>query len=101
LPTLVAGAASSQILPSATRPARAKTTAPLPKQVQGDRIAAIVVTGNQRIEAGTIQSYMLLSDGDAFDPKLIDQSLKTLYATGLFSNVGITRQGNNLVVNVV
>jgi outer membrane protein insertion porin family len=100
LPTFVAGAASSQILPSATRPARAKTTTP-PRQVQGDRIAAIVVTGNQRIEAGTIQSYMLLSSGDVFDPKLVDQSLKTLYATGLFSNVGITRQGNNLVVNVV
>jgi outer membrane protein insertion porin family len=68
--------------------------------VQGDRIVDIVVTGNHRIEAGTIESYMLLSAGDPFDPKAIDQSLKTLYATGLFSNVGITRQGNNLLVAV-
>ncbi|HEX3982792.1 MAG TPA: outer membrane protein assembly factor BamA, partial [Acidisoma sp.] len=56
--------------------------------------------GNHRIEAGTIESYMLLTPGQPFDPKAIDQSLKTLYATGLFKNVSITRVGNNLVVDV-
>ena len=63
-------------------------------------INAIEVQGNHRIEAGTIESYMLLAPGDPFDPKLIDQSLKTLYATGLFKNVSISRVGNNLVVDV-
>jgi outer membrane protein insertion porin family len=98
LPALVPGAASSQTtLPRVhNRPERQPAT---PVE-SGDTVAAIVVHGNRRIEAGTIESYMLLAPGDQFDPKLIDQSLKTLYATGLFKNVSITRVGNNLVVDV-
>jgi outer membrane protein insertion porin family len=97
LPALAPGAAISQTLRHHTaKPGRASATA-----VQtGNTIAAIVVQGNHRIEAGTIQSYMLLTPGQPFDPKAIDQSLKTLYATGLFKNVSITRVGNNLVVDV-
>lgn len=97
LPALVPGAASSQT------PARvhAKPVRQVAKPVEsGNTIVAIVVSGNHRIEAGTIESYMLLSPGDQFDQKLINQSLKTLYATGLFKNVSITRTGNNLVVDV-
>ncbi len=67
----------------------------------GGTVAAITVTGNQRIEAGTIQSYMVVQPGDPFDPDRINESLKTLYATGLFQNVSITRQGNDLNVAVV
>ncbi len=66
----------------------------------GGAIADIRVEGNQRIETGTILSYMLVQPGDAFDPDRIDRSLKTLYATGLFSDVNLSRQGNTLVVRV-
>ena len=44
---------------------------------------------------------MLVQPGDAFDPDRIDRSLKTLYATGLFQDVRINRDGNTLVVKVV
>ncbi|HST76008.1 MAG TPA: outer membrane protein assembly factor BamA [Acetobacteraceae bacterium] len=64
-------------------------------------IQAIKVEGNQRIEEGTIRSYMLVQPGDPFDPERIDRSLKTLYATGLFQDVTLTRQGDTLVVKVV
>lgn len=67
----------------------------------GGGIASIRVEGNQRIEAGTIRSYMLVSPGDPFDPDRIDRSLKTLYATGLFQNVELRRDGNALVAMVV
>ncbi len=67
----------------------------------GGTIAAIKVQGNQRIEAATIRSYMLLQPGDPFDPDRLDRSLKTLYATGLFSDVGLRREGETLVVTVV
>ncbi len=67
----------------------------------GGTIAAINVTGNARIETGTIESYMVVQQGDPFDPNKINLSLKTLYATGLFKNVSITRDGNNLDVAVV
>jgi outer membrane protein insertion porin family len=98
LPALVPGAASSQaLLRHHHRPASG-AAAPVPS---GNTIQAIIVRGNHRIESGTIQSYMLLSPGDQFDQKLIDQSLKTLYATGLFKNVSITRTGNDLLVDVI
>ncbi len=66
----------------------------------GGRIAAIQVEGNRRIDASTILSYMLLQPGDPFDPSLMDRSLKTLYATGLFSDVKLARQGSTLLVTV-
>lgn len=63
-------------------------------------IASIRVTGNQRIEEGTIRSYMLVQPGDAFDPQAVDRSLKALYATGLFADVQLRRDGSVLVVAV-
>ncbi len=63
-------------------------------------IASIRVTGNQRIEEGTIRSYMLVQPGDAFDPEAVDRSLKALYATGLFADVQLRRDGSVLVVAV-
>jgi outer membrane protein insertion porin family len=66
----------------------------------GGAIQAIEVAGNQRIEAGTIRSYILVRPGDPFDPDRLDRSVKTLFSTGLFSNVQLSRQGNVLIVNV-
>ncbi|MGH7152620.1 MAG: outer membrane protein assembly factor BamA, partial [Acetobacteraceae bacterium] len=39
--------------------------------------------------------------GDPFAPGPVNQSLKTLYATGLFQDVSMTRQGSTLVVHLV
>lgn len=66
-----------------------------------DAIKAIVVQGNARIEADTIRSYLTLGVGDPFDTARIDGSLKALFATGLFADVTINRQGDSLVVRVV
>ena len=66
----------------------------------GAAIADIRVEGNQRIEEGTIKSYMLVAPGDQFDSERLDRSLKTLFATGLFSDVVLRRDGNVLVVRV-
>ena len=86
----------SQSAIAATRPASA-LAAPEPA---GGRIAAVDVSGNQRIDASTIRSYMLLQPGDRFSARRINLSLKTLYATGLFKTVSITRQGDDLMVTV-
>ena len=61
----------------------------------------IVVTGNQRIERETITSYMTLEIGDAVDLEGIDESLKSLFATGLFADVSIDSNDGSLVVRVV
>lgn len=67
----------------------------------GDTVREIVIKGGQRIEASTILSYMLIKEGDAFDGRRIDRSLKSLFATGLFADVTMDRQGSALIVNVV
>ncbi len=64
-------------------------------------VGEIRIEGNQRIEAATIRSYMLLRQGDAYSSAAIDRSLKTLFRTGLFADVSIRREGNAIVVKVV
>jgi len=64
-------------------------------------IDQIVVVGNQRIEPETIASYMTVRVGDTFDVNEIDESLKSLFATGLFADVVIRPEGTALVVQVV
>jgi outer membrane protein insertion porin family len=64
-------------------------------------ISAIKVVGNQRIEEGTILSYLLLQPGDRFAADKMDRSLRTLYATGLFADVQIGRDGSALLVRVL
>jgi outer membrane protein insertion porin family len=86
--------------PPAPNPASTRTPAAGPLR-GGGTITAIKVDGNQRIETGTILSYMLVQPGDPFDPDRLDRSLKTLYATGLFQDVRLDRDGDTLVVHVV
>ena len=83
-----------------SRPAGNRSVVARPSNA-GDTIQAIKISGNQRIEEGTISSYMLVQPGDTFDPDRIDRSLKTLYATGLFQDVQLSRDGNTLLVKVV
>lgn len=64
-------------------------------------ISDIRIEGLQRIEPETVRSYLLLQKGDAWDPDRVDASLKALYATGLFADVKLDRQGNTLVVRLV
>ncbi|MBY0338308.1 MAG: outer membrane protein assembly factor BamA [Acetobacteraceae bacterium] len=63
-------------------------------------ISAVEIRGNQRIEADTVRSYMLLQPGDAYDADRADRSLRTLFATGLFRDVRIGRDGSRLIVEV-
>ncbi|MDA0675174.1 MAG: outer membrane protein assembly factor BamA [Proteobacteria bacterium] len=65
------------------------------------RIGEIVVEGAQRIDAATVRSYLLIQEGEPFDPDRLDRSLKSLFATGLFADVTFRREGQTLVVNVV
>ena len=73
--------------------------APAPRPDLGT-IQSIQVRGNQRIENGTVRSYLLVRPGDSFDPDRLDRSLKTLYSTGLFKDAKLTREGDVLVVTV-
>ncbi|MCW8307871.1 outer membrane protein assembly factor BamA [Acidiphilium sp. PA] len=101
VPSVLAPATQSAI--AATRAAAshaAGRAAGQTSEASGGTIAAVDVSGNQRIDASTIRSYILLQPGDRFSARRMDLSLKTLYATGLFKTVSITRQGNDLMVKV-
>ena len=69
--------------------------------VPDDIIEGIEVEGNQRIEPATIDSYLTIQVGDPFDPLELDQSLTSLFRTGLFADVQFQRQGQVLVIEVV
>lgn len=71
------------------------------QQSDADPIRRVIVQGNERIESRTVESYLLLEPGQPFDPNRVDLSLKTLFATGLFADVVIARDGDDLVVQVV
>ncbi len=73
----------------------------LSASAQGAVIQSIVVEGNRRVEPETVRSYLTFSSGDTYDPDEINQSLKTLFATGLFQDVRIRRQGSTIIVIVV
>ena len=72
-----------------------------PVEAQVTRVSDIVVEGNQRIEAETVRSYMVIRQGDIYSGDLVDQSLKALFATGLFADVRIRRDRDVLTVEVV
>lgn len=67
----------------------------------GGTIHQIRVLGTQRIEPETVLSYLIVQPGDPFDPATADASLKRLFATGLFADVVMRREGDDLVVQVV
>lgn len=62
---------------------------------------SISVQGNRRVEAETIRSFVALAPGESYTPARIDQAIKDLFATGLFSDVRVTRAGSGIVVRVV
>lgn len=62
---------------------------------------SISVQGNKRVETETIRSFVTLAPGESYTPARIDQAIKDLFATGLFSDVRVSRAGSGIAVRVV
>jgi outer membrane protein insertion porin family len=67
----------------------------------GDKVTNIVIENNQRVESETIKSYLDISAGEQFNQEKINSSLKKMFATGLFSDVSVSRNNGNVVIKVV
>jgi outer membrane protein insertion porin family len=80
--------------PPARDPAVAQPAAP-------GVIERIQVVGNRRVDSETVLAYLSLRPGDGFDPVLVDQSLKTLFATNFFADVRFEQRGGDLIVRVI
>lgn len=60
----------------------------------------IRVEGLQRVEPGTVFSYLPIQVGDTFTEEKGAESIKALYGTGFFRDVQIQAQGSVLIVIV-
>ena len=71
-------------------------------QKAGPRIADVLVRGNHRVSTHRILGQMQLRAGSAYDPAVLDEDLKRLYALGEFDNVVIQpeRRGEELLLIV-
>jgi outer membrane protein insertion porin family len=70
-------------------------------QAQSVVIREIQVVGNRRVEPETVRSYLHFTVGDPYDAGNADRSLRALFATGLFADVEIERQGSTVIIHVV
>jgi outer membrane protein insertion porin family len=61
----------------------------------------IRVEGTQRIEPDTVRSYVPIRAGQKITTQALDEALKKLFATGLFADVIVRREGSAIVVRVV
>ncbi len=63
-------------------------------------IKDIRIEGLQRVEPGTVFSYLPVQVGDTFTEEKGAEAIKALYSTGFFRDVQIQAQGNVLIVIV-
>lgn len=63
-------------------------------------ISDIRIDGLSRIAPGTVFTYLTVEKGDTLTTDRADQAIRALYKTGFFSDVGMSRQGDILVVTV-
>lgn len=63
-------------------------------------VSGIEVRGNSRVDSSTIRDYVNIKPGKSFTNADIDEGIKRLFATGLFSDVKINVSGNKLVIVV-
>ena len=106
---LVSAPAEAQLRPGAEDRAQelnAQRTNPpepaTPAPTQPQRIIEhITVSGTQRVEPGTVLTYVNIREGDAYDAANVDAALKALFGTGLFSDVKINFNNGTLAIQVV
>ena len=68
---------------------------------QDFRFTSIIVEGNQRIEAGTIASFIGVTQGETVSAAELNDGFQRVQDSGLFESVEIEPRGNTLVVRVV
>jgi outer membrane protein insertion porin family len=93
------GAVSAPGSPAASAPSTSLAQPALAPT--GPIIARILVRGNERIESGTVLSYLALQPGQQATPERLDVALDTLSRTGLFADIALEIEGNDLIVRVV
>ncbi|MEO0542550.1 MAG: outer membrane protein assembly factor BamA [Pseudomonadota bacterium] len=63
-------------------------------------VTSIVVRGNQRVGNQTIADFVGFRSGANFTPSVVDDAVKALFRTGLFSDASVRVSGGTLIVEV-
>lgn len=64
-------------------------------------VSAVTVRGIDRIDKGTVLSYVPVRAGERFEPSRdTGRVIRTLYETGLFHDISLARSGKELIVTV-
>jgi outer membrane protein insertion porin family len=66
----------------------------------GRIIESMLIQGNERIELETISSYLKLKQRGDYSEAAANESIKRLYATGLFSEVAIEYEAGNVLIKI-
>jgi outer membrane protein insertion porin family len=72
----------------------------VPSVFASNAITRVDVTGNRTVGAEAVRAHVRLGKDNTVTPVQINEALKSLFATGLFSDVKIDRRGTTLVVSV-
>ena len=79
----------------------AATHAPLSHSTEASfTVEDLRIDGLKRVSAGTVFSDFPISVGDTVDEQSIVNATKRLFKTGLFTDLQIKRDGNDLVIDV-
>lgn len=93
--TMLAGPVTPVLAQDVKPPLIRTTEAPVPAEAT---IKSITVSGNQRLEAETILSYLRLRVGQVYNRAVLDQALKDLAATELFKDYEIADDKGALTI---
>ncbi|MAA75220.1 MAG: outer membrane protein assembly factor BamA [Salinisphaeraceae bacterium] len=63
-------------------------------------VERIQIDGLQRLEEGTVLTYLPFSVGDRMGEAAAQRSISALYDTGLFEDVSLGREGNTLIIRI-
>ncbi|MCF2904052.1 outer membrane protein assembly factor BamA [Octadecabacter sp. CECT 8868] len=72
-----------------------------PVFAQNFTFSNVSVEGNQRIETGTILTYLGFGQGETVTAGAVNDAAQRIRGTGLFESVDVVPQGNTLVIRVV
>ncbi len=67
---------------------------------QNATVNRIVVEGNQRVDAATVESFSNITPGTTVTPAQLNQAFQNILASGLFETAELIPQGGTLVIRV-
>jgi outer membrane protein insertion porin family len=64
-------------------------------------VKRIDIQGLQRVSAATVYTYLPIHTGQTLRPDQTSAIIKSLYNTGFFDHITLSRSGNTLIINLV